>query len=70
MKKTAHRTPVDNTLWHTGKKLKLYTDVMHVDSEMFLVSAVDPLNLALQCTVENQTRDTLGTARAVGIIEV
>jgi hypothetical protein len=60
VKKIVHRTPVDNTLRYTGKELKLYTDVMHVDREMFLVSTVDPLNLTLQTAVENQTKDVLG----------
>jgi hypothetical protein len=60
VKKTVQRTPVDNTLRYTGKELRLYTDVMHVDREMFLVSTVDPLNLTLQTAVENQTKDVLG----------
>lgn len=49
-----HGTPVDITLQYTGKELKLFMDVMHVDDEMFLVSTEDPLNLTLQCKVKNQ----------------
>jgi hypothetical protein len=60
VKKTAHRMLVDSTLKHMGKELKLYTDAMHGDGTLFLVSTVNPLNLTLQCTVENQTKDTLG----------
>lgn len=55
-----HRTPVDVKLRYTGKELKLHTDIMHVDDEMFLVMTADPLNLTLQCKVNYQTKNTLG----------
>jgi len=60
VKKTATRVPVDHTLRYVDKNLKLYTDVMHIDYEMFLVSVVDPLNLTLQCEIERESRHDLG----------
>jgi hypothetical protein len=60
VKKTVTRVPVDHTLRYVDKNLKLYTDVMHIDYEMFLVSVVDPLNLMLQCKLEKESRHDLG----------
>ncbi len=60
VRKTVSKTPVDHTLRHADKNLKLYTDVMHVDREKFLVSVADPLNLMLQSLVENESRNALG----------
>jgi hypothetical protein len=47
----------DNT-----KDQVLYTDVMHIDSNMFLISVSEPLQLTLQTHVLNESADTLGTA--------
>jgi hypothetical protein len=47
-KKTVGRIPVDPTLRSVSKTLKIYVDVMHVDTKKFLVSVVDPLNLTMQ----------------------
>ena len=52
--------PVDFTLRHTDKNLKLYTDVMHLDREMFLISEVDPINLTLQSKIERESKQELG----------
>jgi hypothetical protein len=60
VKKMATRVPVDHTLQYVDKNLKLYTDVMHIDYKMFLVSVVDPLNLTLQCKIERESRQDLG----------
>jgi uncharacterized 2Fe-2S/4Fe-4S cluster protein (DUF4445 family) len=60
VRKTVSRAPVDHTLRHTNKNLKIYADVMHVDGELFLVSVTDPLNLTLQSKVENESRNVLG----------
>jgi hypothetical protein len=60
VKKTVARMLVDHTLRYVDKDLKLYMDVMHLDKEMFLVSAVEPLNLTLQCKAERESRQELG----------
>jgi hypothetical protein len=60
VKKTVGRTPVDHTLHYIDKNLKLYTDVMHLDREMFLISAVDPTNLMLQSKIEKESKQELG----------
>jgi hypothetical protein len=62
VKQTVARMPVDTTLRHTDKNLKLSTDVMHVDGQLFLVSVADPLNLMLQSKIESESRTTLGLA--------
>ena len=46
-------------LRYVDKNLKLYADVMHIDYEMFLVSVVDPLNLTLQCKIEQESQRDL-----------
>jgi len=59
VKKTVVRFPVDHMLRYIDKNLKLYADVMHIDYEMFLVSVVDPLNLTLQCKIEQESQRDL-----------
>ncbi len=54
--------PVDTTLRHTDKNLKLSTDVMHIDGQLFLVSVADQLNLTLQSKIESESRTALGLA--------
>jgi hypothetical protein len=56
------RAQVHLGLWSTEKKLRLYSDVMHVDGTMFLITATDPLNLTLQCKVTSENRLDLGMA--------
>jgi hypothetical protein len=60
VKKTIGRVPVDHILRHVDKNLKLYTDVMHLDHEMFLISTVDPINLMLQSKIERESKQDLG----------
>ncbi len=38
----------------------MYIDVMHVDGKKFFVTVSDPLNLTLQCRVENESCMPLG----------
>jgi hypothetical protein len=56
------RAQVDVGLRSTEKRLRLYTDVMHIDGSMFLITATDPLNLMLQCKVTSENRLDLGMA--------
>jgi hypothetical protein len=44
------------------KTLKLYADVMHIDTKKFLVSVADPLNLTLQSVIAGESRQELGMA--------
>jgi len=60
VKKTMSRMSVVNMLRHTDKNLKIYMDIMHVGKEIFLVSVPDPLNLALQYKIENESRNMMG----------
>jgi hypothetical protein len=62
MKKTVGRIQVDPTLRSVSKTLKLYVDVMHVDTKKFLVSVADPLNLIMQSLVHSESRQDLGMA--------
>jgi hypothetical protein len=61
-KKTVGRMKVDISRRSIDKSLRLSTDVMHVDGEMFLVTATEPLNLTLQSYVENEGKLALGMA--------
>jgi hypothetical protein len=51
---------VDVSLKTVEKCQKLYSDVMHIDTKMFLVTVTEPLNLTLQSKVENESRMCLG----------
>jgi hypothetical protein len=44
------------------KSQSLYTDIMHIDTKKFLVSATEPLNLTLQSEVENEGKLALRMA--------
>jgi hypothetical protein len=61
-KKTVSRMQVDPTLRSTTKNLKLYADVMHIDTKKFLVSVANPLNLTLQSVIAGESRQELGMA--------
>jgi hypothetical protein len=61
-KKKVGRTQVDLGLRSTEKSLRLYTDVMHIEGNMFLITVTDPLNLTLQYKIENEGRMSLGIA--------
>ena len=56
------RAQVDLGLRTTEKRLRLFTDVMHVDDMKFLITATDPLNLTLQTKVTTENRLDLGMA--------
>jgi hypothetical protein len=56
------RVQVDIRLRRTEKKLHLFSDAMHIDNMMFLITATDPLNLTLQCRVNSESRLDLGMA--------
>jgi hypothetical protein len=48
IKKKVGRMQVDLGLRSTDKTLLLYTDVMHIEGNMFLITVTDPLDLMLQ----------------------
>ncbi len=54
------RAQVDLGLHSTDKRLRIYTDVMHIDGQMFVISVTDPLNLTLQTKVQSENRLELG----------
>jgi hypothetical protein len=60
VKKKASRAVVDGNLILDEKKQTLYTDVMHIDSNKFLVKVCEPLQLTLQCKFERETQQVLG----------
>jgi hypothetical protein len=54
------RAPVDPTAVMKEKLQVLYTDVMHIDGQKFLVSVVEPLQLTIQAHLHNETATQLG----------
>jgi hypothetical protein len=54
------RARVDLGLRSTDKRLRIYTDVMHIEGQMFVISVTDPLNLTLQTKVQSENRLELG----------
>jgi hypothetical protein len=61
-RKKVSRVQVDIGLRSTDKKLRMYANVMHLEGNMFLVTVADPLNLTMQCCIENEDRMALGMA--------
>jgi len=61
-KKKVGRQKIDVSRKCVQKSQSLYTDVMHIDTKKFLVSATEPLNLTLQSEVENEGKLALGMA--------
>jgi hypothetical protein len=61
-KKKVGRMQVDLGLRSTDKTLRLYTDIMHIEGNMFLITVMDPLNLTLPFKIENESRMSLGIA--------
>jgi hypothetical protein len=59
-RKMVGRMQVDPTLRSVSKTLKVYVDVVHVDTKKFRVSVADPLNLTLQSQVQSESRQDLG----------
>jgi hypothetical protein len=61
-RKMVGRVPIDPTLRSIEKILKVYADVMHIDTKKFLISVADPLHLMLQSQLESEARTPLGMA--------
>jgi hypothetical protein len=61
-RKTVKHMPVDVALRSSTKDLKVYADVMHIDTQWFLVSVSDPLNLTMQTKIDSESRNELGLA--------
>jgi hypothetical protein len=61
-KKKVRSQKIDISQKCVTKSQSLYTDVMHIDTKKFLVSATEPLNFTLQSEVENEGKLALGMA--------
>ena len=46
----------------TEKRQALYFDVMHIDSQIFLITTCEPLQLTLQCPITSKSQNQLGLA--------
>jgi len=61
-KKKVSRAQVDLGPRSTDKNIRMFADIMHLEGNMFLVTVTDPLNLTMQCYIENEGRMALGMA--------
>jgi hypothetical protein len=61
-KRPIKREVIEESFVLAEKKQKLYSDVMHYEGSMFLISVCDPLNLTLATPVERETGNQLGLA--------
>ncbi len=61
-RKTVGRVQVDPALRSVEKTLKVYADIMHIDTMKFLESVADPLHLTLQSQLESEAHTPLGMA--------
>jgi hypothetical protein len=59
IKKKTRRAIVDDNLVLDEKKQMLYTGVMHLDGEKFLVTVCKPLHLTIQCHIERERQNVL-----------
>ena len=53
-KKKVSRASIDESLMLDEKKQVLYSDVMHVDSNKFLITVCKPLQLTIQNCIERE----------------
>jgi hypothetical protein len=61
-KQVVSRVSIDDNLVLDEKRQKLYTDVMHIDGNKFLITVCEPLQLTLQCRIERELQNELGIA--------
>jgi hypothetical protein len=61
-RKTVSRAKIQEELKEENKNQVLYSDVMAIDSQRFLLTICEPLQLTLQTYVERETVDALGMA--------
>jgi len=60
--KKVSRERQDPALQESSKDQKLYSDVMHIDSQQFLISVCEPLQLTLQTPLPSESTTSLGYA--------
>ena len=53
---------IEESLLMTEKRQKLYSDVMHYEGSMFLITVCDPLQLTLTTPVDRKMSNQLGLA--------
>jgi hypothetical protein len=61
-KRKVSRAVINDSLIMEEKKQSMYTDVMHIENNMFLISVCEPLQLTLQCPLESESKNQLGLA--------
>ena len=61
-KQRATQVRFELALQESEKDQILWSDVMTIDQNKFLITVCDPLNLTLQTHVERETADVLGLA--------
>jgi hypothetical protein len=61
-KKRVNRAIVDESLVLDEKKQVLYSDVMHINSNKFLITVCKLLQLVMQCRIERESQSKLGFA--------
>ncbi len=59
-KKKISRAIVDKSLMLDEKKQVIYSDVMHIDSNKFLITVCKLLQLEMQCRIERESQSELG----------
>jgi hypothetical protein len=60
--KKVTRAVVDDDLLLEEKKAILHLDVMQIDSQHFLITVCNPLQITLQVTIERESQAVLGMA--------
>ncbi len=60
VKMKTSRTITDDSLVLDEKKQTLYTDIMHLDGEKFMVTVCEPLQLTIKYHVEREMQNVFG----------
>jgi len=61
-KRKVSRAIVDQHIIMEEKRQVLSADVMHIDGKIFLLTTCEPLQLTLQCPINNESQNQLGLA--------
>jgi hypothetical protein len=59
-KKKISRAKIDDNLILKEKRQALYSDVMNIDGQKFLITTCEPLQLTLQCPITSESQNQLG----------
>ena len=67
-KRKVSRAVIDKDIMMREKQQVLYSDVMHIDGQRFLITTCEPLQLTLQCPLSSESQVGLGLQGQLGTL--